>query len=203
MDPFKTKAVVISLVAEQSNSSARGVIGSSVANSYAIFSRDAPASSSRLVLHMQRQDILEITGNSGRCLRSRPWHGVSGLVMHNQTTRARSILSEKHSILANQEKIVLRVTDETNENSSVPCGAMLTLVWVHEAPLAHGKARSRRGTREMSPSNASRRALLIAGGALMAIERHVCNLRVAVLFSHTTRRSQRMSTISLRSASIQ
>jgi hypothetical protein len=202
VDPFKTKAVVISLVAEQSNSSARGVIGSSVANSYAIFSRDAPASS-RLVLYKQRPESPVIVSMSGRCLKSGPWHGVSGLVMHNQTTRARSILSEKHSILANQEKIVLRVTDETNENSSVPCGAMLTLVWVHEAPLAHGKARSRRGTREMSPSNASRRALLIAGGALMAIERHICNLRVAVLFSHTTRRSQRMSTISLRSASIQ
>jgi hypothetical protein len=69
------------------------IVGTQVAKSHAILSCHAPASS-RLVLHMQRQDILEITGNSGRCLRSRPWHGVSGPVMHDQTARGRSILPE-------------------------------------------------------------------------------------------------------------
>ena len=71
VDPCRTKAVVIPLAAEQSNSSARSVVGTSVAKYYAISSRRAPASS-RLVLHKERHDILTITGKSGRCLRSRP-----------------------------------------------------------------------------------------------------------------------------------
>jgi hypothetical protein len=79
VDLCKTKAVVI--------------VGTQVAESRAIPSRHAPASS-RLVLHKQRQDILTITGNFGRCLRSRPWHGVSGPVMRTQTARGRSILPE-------------------------------------------------------------------------------------------------------------
>lgn len=104
--------------------------------------------------------------------------------------------ARRYFILTNQEKVVLRLTEETNEDSSVPCGATLTLVGLHEAPLVYG-ARSRRGTREMSPSNASRRALLVAGGNLVACERHVYNLWVAVPTSHTERGPQRMSTISL------
>ena len=118
-------------------------------------------------------------------VRTLAWRIGSGDAQLNHADQVN--LAQRNSIFDQSRRVVLRLTGETHQKSSVSCGMMLTLVWVTDRSTSHDIARSRRSAREMNPSSASLGALLIAGSTLVVSERHVCDLWVAVLTSHTER----------------